>query len=188
MKLFVIYGSSRKNGNSEVLTKRALEHLKTDQYRQVTLLDYHIEPIIDERHTASGFQPVDDDYEILIEELMNYDAILFATPLYWYGMSGRLKNFIDRFTQSMRSEKYDFKEFMKGKKMFVVIAGGPSSPVTALPLLQQFQLISQFFSMDFSGYMIGKGVKPLEVLEDEESVTAAVQFGKKIKAELDKPL
>jgi len=184
-KLFVVYGSSRKNGNSQALTKIALDQLNTDQYQEIFLFDYHVEPIIDQRHEPSGFDPIDDDYELLVEAMLNHEAVLFVTPLYWYGMSGRLKNFIDRFTQSMRNEKYDFKEMIKGKKVYVVITGGPAAPVTALPLVQQFQLISQFLSMDFCGYIIGKGVRPLEVLEDEDSVLAAKQLGKKIKVALE---
>ncbi|WP_339061351.1 hypothetical protein [Tepidibacillus marianensis] len=39
--------------------------------------------------------------------------------------------------------------------------------------------------MEFSGYIIGKGVKPLEVLDDEESVQSAIQLGKRIKLDLE---
>lgn len=184
MKLMVIYGSSRKNGNSEALTKITLKQLKPTIFREVFLMDYHIEPIVDERHTSHGFHSVDDDYDSLINELLTYDAILFVTPLYWFGMTGRLKNFIDRFSQSIRNEDYDFKEEIKDKKMYVIIVGGKSASVTALPLIQQFQLISQFLAIDFRGYAIGKGVKPLEVLDDDDSILAAKQLGKKIKQDL----
>ena len=183
-KLLVIYGSTRKKGNSESLTKKTLENIEKDYYEEIYLLDYHIKPIIDQRHSPSGFQPVDDDYEKLVKKLMGHDAVLFVTPLYWYGMSGLLKNFIDRFSQSLRSEEYDFKENMKQKKIYLLIVGGQYAPVTALPLIQQFELICQFFDMEFGGYVIGRGVKPLEVLEDEDSILSAMQLGKKIKADL----
>lgn len=184
MKLLAFYGSSRKNGNTEALTNLILEELNIDDFSKIHLMDYNIKPIIDQRHTESGFQPVDDDYDSLINELLNHDAVLFATPLYWYGMSGHLKNFIDRWSQSIRNENYDFKELMKRKKMYVVIVGGKSAPITALPLVQQFQLISQFMDMEFGGYVIGKGVKPLDVLEDEGSIFSAEQLGKKIRSDL----
>lgn len=184
MKLLTIYGSSRRNGNSEALAKIALKELDNDQYHEIHLLDFHIEPIVDERHAPTGFKEVNDDYEVLAQQLMNHEVVLFVTPLYWYGMSGRLKNFIDRWSQSIRNESYDFKASLKGKKVFVIVTGGPASPITALPLVQQFQLITQFMDMEFVGYAIGKGVKPLEVLEDEESVLTAHQLGKRIKTTL----
>ncbi len=185
MKLLVIYGSSRKNGNTEALTKTVLNQLNKSSFDEVYLLDYHIEHIVDERHAIGGFQKVDDDYELLEKELLNHDAILFATPLYWYSMSGRLKNFIDRWSQSIRNDTYDFKEMMKGKKIYVIIVGGATAPLTALPLVQQFQLISNFMGMEFVDYVIGKGVKPSEVLEDEDSVLQAKQLGKKINVDLN---
>lgn len=184
MKLLTIYGSSRRNGNTESLTKLVLEQLDQNLYNEMFLLDYHIEPIVDERHTDMGFQHVSDDYEMLARELMNHNAVLFVTPLYWYGMSGNLKNFLDRWTQSLRSKEYDFKEAMKGKKVYLVIVGGHAAPFTALPLVQQFQLICQYMEMDFRGYVIGRGSRPVDILEDEDALLAAKQLGKKIKAEL----
>ncbi|GBF10412.1 flavodoxin family protein [Tepidibacillus sp. HK-1] len=185
MKLLTLYGSSRKNGNSESLTKVLLQELNKEDYHEIYLMNYHIKPIVDKRHSEEGFQPVEDDYEEIAQKMLNHQAVLFVTPLYWYGMSGHLKNFIDRWTGSLRSKEYDFKEIMKGKKMYVLIVGGPASPLTGLPLVQQFQLISQFLQMEFAGYVIGKGVKPKEVLEDEDSILAAKQLGKKIKKDLE---
>lgn len=184
MKLLTIYGSSRRHGNTESLTRVVLDQLDQKDYSELFLLDHEIKPIVDERHTESGFTLVDDDYEELAKALMEHEAILFVTPLYWYGMSGRLKNFIDRWSQSIRSEDYDFKARMEGKKIYVLVVGGTLAPFTALPLIQQFQLIGQFLNMEFGGYAIGKGVKPKEVLEDKESVILAEQLGKKIKDDL----
>lgn len=40
-----------------------------------------------------------DDFLPLITNIVeNYDTIVFATPVYWYAMSGILKVFFDRFT------------------------------------------------------------------------------------------
>lgn len=183
-KLLTIYGSSRRNGNTETLTKILLEEIPKEYYHEVHLLDYHIEPIFDQRHEPSGFEETDDDYNELIKSFFNYEAFLFVTPLYWYSMSGRLKNLFDRFTQSMRNDTYDFKSEMKGKKIYVVIVGGPSAPVTALPLVQQFQLISQFLEMEFKGYLIGRGSKPQEVLEDENAVVSAKLLAGQIRQDL----
>ncbi|WP_339061353.1 NAD(P)H-dependent oxidoreductase [Tepidibacillus marianensis] len=125
MKLLTIYGSSRKNGNSEVLTKKVLEQLDPEHVHEIHLLDYHVEPIIDKRHSEDGFQPVQDNYEEIAHLLMNHEAILFATPLYWYGMSGQMKNVFDRFTQSLRSTEYDFKTVMKEKKSILSLLVEP---------------------------------------------------------------
>lgn len=188
MNLIIIYGSTRRNGNTENLTKVVLEQLGGISITEEFLLEYNIQPIIDQRHDVDGFDDVVDDYDDLIKRVLIHDAILFVTPLYWYGMSGRMKNFIDRWSQSIRNKSYDFKKQMNGKKVYLLIVGGACAPVTALPLVQQFQLICQFLNMEFLGYTIGRGVKPLEVISDEGSIVGAKQLGIQIKEDLSKGL
>ena len=72
--------------------------------------------------------------------MLEHDTIIFATPLYWYGMSGHMKNFVDRWSQSLRDTSLHFKEKMKGKKMYVVIVGGDNPKLKALPLIASFNI------------------------------------------------
>lgn len=82
--MFVIHGSSRQNGNTEALTYMMIDGMKAEQ---IYLRDHTIYPITDQRHDAEGFQPVNDDYEQLTKRMLEHDTIIFATPLYWYGMA-----------------------------------------------------------------------------------------------------
>jgi multimeric flavodoxin WrbA len=170
MKILALYGSSRENGNSELLTDRALKDLEATR---IYLRTKTILPVVDGRHSPKGFEPVHDDYDEIIAQVMAHDVLLFATPLYWYGMSGLMKNFIDRWSQSLRDERYDFKASMKGKRVFVIVTGGDSVKIKGLPLIQQFQHIFDFMSMPFSGYILGRGNKPGDVLKDEEAMHEA---------------
>jgi multimeric flavodoxin WrbA len=164
MKISVILGSSRDNGNAETLARRLCDGLDVEW---ITLRDKDIRPIRDQRHTEHGFEPVDDDYEDVIQQVMNSDILVFSTPLYWYGMSGHMKNFVDRWSQSLRNPAYDFKGAMKDKPAYVIISGGESAKIKGLPLVQQFQYIFEFMNMKFAGYVIGRGTKPGEVLNDK---------------------
>ena len=38
-----------------------------------------------------------DDVEVIREKILAADMLVFATPLYYYGMSAQLKTMIDRF-------------------------------------------------------------------------------------------
>ena len=164
MKILALLGSTRKNGNSQYLTETILEG--TD-HTIVSLADKRIDPIIDERHSEAGFSPVGDDYEELLDLLLTHDILIFSTPLYWYGMSGPMKNFFDRWSQYLRDEKLNLKEELTKKKAYVVVTGGSSAKVKALPLIQQFSYIFEFVNMEFVDYVIGNGVKPGEVSEDK---------------------
>jgi multimeric flavodoxin WrbA len=169
-KILVINGSSRADGNTEQLTAIMLEDLS---HTHINLRDYVIEPIIDKRHTVEGFSPVDDDYDQIIQSVLEHDILIFATPLYWYGMSGYMKNFIDRWSQSLRDKRFDFKKEMGMKKGFVVICGGDDPYMKGLPLVQQFQYIFDFVGLEYIGYIIGKGNAPGEVLKDERAIAHA---------------
>jgi multimeric flavodoxin WrbA len=170
MKIVAICGSSRENGNSETLAKQVLKGLDATWIR---LREKHILSIVDKRHTAEGFQPVDDDYHDVITQVMDHDILFFVTPLYWYGMSGAMKDFIDRWSHSLRDTRYDFKASMKGKTAYVVITGGDRARIKGLPLVQQFHYIFDFMSMHFGGYLIGEGNKPGDVLGDKRAMQDA---------------
>ncbi|MDA5107983.1 flavodoxin family protein [Brevibacillus sp. LEMMJ03] len=176
MKVLAIYGSSRANGNTDHLTDLVVEGLPCTK---IYLRDKRIEAIEDRRHTAEGFQPVDDDYDQVISEVLSHDILIFATPLYWYGMSGRMKDFVDRWSQSLR-DKPNFKEEMSRKKGYVIIVGGDNPRVKALPLVQQFQYIFDFVSIDFGGYVIGSANRPGDIMGDDRALFEARKMKEEI--------
>ncbi|WP_226580344.1 flavodoxin family protein [Halobacillus litoralis] len=163
MKILTIIGSSRENGNTEFLLNQAMQNV---EHTQIRLNDYHIEPITDMRHTEEGFSPIDDDYEALLEQFLNHDLIIFVSPIYWFGMTGQMKLFFDRWSQYMRDERFEFKDKVKGKKAYVITAGGSNPYITGLPMIQQFGHIFDFVGMSFIDYVIGHAVKPGEIKED----------------------
>lgn len=170
MKILVLYGSSREEGNTEILTERALDGLEATR---VYLRHMHIEPIVDQRHAPEGFSMVNDDHDRIIQQMVDHDIVVFATPLYWYGMSGPMKDFVDRWSQSLRDERFDFKNRMQSKLAYVVITGGSDARLKGLPLIQQFYHIFEFVGVPFAGYLIGNGGKPGQILQDERALLEA---------------
>lgn len=171
MKVVVIHGSSRVNGNTEYLTSQAIS---MEEATHIYLRDHVVHPIIDERHAEEGFQEVIDDHKKLIDQMLAHDVIVFSTPIYWYAMSGPMKIFIDRWSQIMRDPDYThFREGMRGKKVYVVAVGGDTPHIKGMPLIQQFQYICQFYGMSFEGYVIGKASKPGDIKNDSRALKAA---------------
>ncbi|MDR7002205.1 flavodoxin family protein [Neobacillus niacini] len=171
MSIAVIYGGTRPNGNTETLTEHGIRGLDVER---IHLSDFSILPIEDARHAEGGFKDVADDYHSVIDRILQHDTLIFATPVYWYSMSGTMKNFIDRWSHSMRDAKYpDFKQQMAGKKAYVVAVGGDHPYVKALPMIQQFKHIFDFMGMEFAGYVLGEGSRPGDILKDEKALFAA---------------
>lgn len=167
-KILALYGSSRRHGNSELLADRLVEGLEVTR---IFLAEQRITPIVDKRHDPEGFTPLDDDYDQgIIQQVIAADILVFATPLYWYGVSGPMKDFLDRWSQSLRDKRFDLRGALPQKEAYVVIAGGPDARIKGLPLVQQFNHICEFVKMPLVDYVIGRGGKPGDVVKDEAAM------------------
>ncbi|MGV6945474.1 flavodoxin family protein [Sphingobacterium kyonggiense] len=107
----VIIGSSRENGN----TKQAVKELSS-------LLDFDIIDLNDFEFSYYDYRHnnKNDDFLALMERIINnYDLFIFATPVYWYSMSGVMKVFFDRMTDLLDIEK-ELGRKLRNKKMAVI--------------------------------------------------------------------
>ncbi|MEH7309097.1 flavodoxin family protein [Neobacillus drentensis] len=178
MTIAVIYGGTRPNGNTETLTEHVIQGIASEK---IYLKEHHIQPIVDMRHSPDGFQDRNDEYNSIIERILPHDILIFSTPIYWYSMSGTMKNFIDRWSQTLRDPKFpDFKNRMASKKAFVIAVGGDHPYLKGLPMIQQFKYILDFMGMDFGGYVLGEGNQPEDVLQDKAALFAASQLHNKL--------
>lgn len=178
MSIAVINGGSREKGNTRILTEYAIKGLKAET---INLDEYKIKPIEDGRHAPEGFHDVNDDYKELINRVMKHNCLIFATPIYWYSMTGTMKNFIDRWSQTMREPEYhNFRERMALKKAFVIAVGGDSPRIKGLPLIQQFKHIFDFVQLSFEDFIIGQANKPGDIENDDLALFSAEQLNIKL--------
>lgn len=111
LKKVIILGSSRKNGETK---KVATELMKISDWELIDLTEYNISHF-DYEHLNRN-----DDFISLIKRITeNYDVLIFATPVYWYSMSGIMKVFFDRFTDLLTIEK-DIGKRLRNKSMAVI--------------------------------------------------------------------
>ncbi|EFM09423.1 NADPH-dependent FMN reductase [Paenibacillus curdlanolyticus YK9] len=175
MGIAVIYGSARRNGNSDQLAKRLTEGFDAVH---LYLSDYTIEPIKDYRHSEKEPYP-EDDYHSVIEQVLAQDTIVFATPIYWYGASGLTKTFIDRWSQSLREDREGFLAKLSGKSAWVIGIGDDEPHLKGIPLILQFQSIFEFTRTKFEGYILGKANRPGDILEDKVALATVEEIRNK---------
>lgn len=176
MGIAVLLGSSRKNGNTDRLAGQLVEGLDAVK---LYLSDYNIQPINDYRHSERESFP-DDDYLMLMEQVLKQDIIVFATPVYWYGMSGVMKTFVDRWSQSLLENRAGFRAALSAKKAFVIAIGDDEPHLKGLPLIQQFQYIFDFAGITFAGHLLGKGNRPDDILHDAAALIALEELRGKL--------
>lgn len=110
-RVIVIIGSSRNDGDTKKLVD---EIVKLSDFDTIDLNEYRISYYDYEHKNA------DDDYTELMRRLLdNYDTFLFATPVYWYSMSGIMKVFFDRITDLLDEEK-ELGRRLRNKKMAAI--------------------------------------------------------------------
>jgi multimeric flavodoxin WrbA len=97
-----INGSARKDGNTAKLLKKVLNYAKKEGAKTevLHLIDKNIKPCISCIAEDNCKYPcnIKDDMQKIFELLKKADCIVLGAPTYWYGMSGLMKNFIDRLT------------------------------------------------------------------------------------------
>ena len=98
-KVFIVCSSPRKNGNSDSLAKEfskgAIESGNEVKIVNVRDLEVNFCTGCLACHKINKCV-INDSVNSLLEEIKNSDVIVFATPIYYYCVSGQLKTFLDR--------------------------------------------------------------------------------------------
>lgn len=136
----IILASARSDGDTRTFTDRVFANVP---HRFVDLLDYPISP-----YTYSGKYPMSDQYFILVDKLLLHETIVFATPVYWYAMSGLLKSFFDRFTDLVTIRKTLGRQ-LKGRKILVIAVGADEDLPAGFEV--PFQRTANYLDMTYDG-------------------------------------
>ena len=114
MKILAIKGSPRKRANSTALLEQLLAAAKAEgaEARVIEPWELRIEPCIAcEGCFQSGRCIVKDDFQQVYDQILDCDALVLATPVYFGGVSAQVKPLIDR-CQSFWAMRYRLKATM----------------------------------------------------------------------------
>ncbi len=163
MKAVIIVGSARKNGNTKQVSEKLATTLSCDL---LDLTDYKIAPYSYEHNYLA------DDFIMLMTKILgSYDTLIFATPVYWYSMSGIMKTFLDRFTDLLKIEK-EIGRQLRSKNMAVLTSsnGGNLESDFWIP----FKHTAEYLGMNYLGN--------LHTLEDQDAIENLLSFSRALKS------
>ncbi len=129
MRVLGILGSPRPFGGSSQLLRCALLGAQEEGLETALFSVYggEIRPCqgcIQDEEPNCKYPCIFEDYgKKLITEIYHAEAIIFATPIYWYGPSGQLKNLIDRLTCLENMVAYGEPSYMEGKVVGIITVG-----------------------------------------------------------------
>lgn len=99
-KIVVITGSPRKNGNSAAMADAFIQAAEARGHA-VTRFDAALKQVGGCRACETCFKTgkacsFDDDFNTVAPAILEADAVVFVTPVYWYSIPAQIKGVIDR--------------------------------------------------------------------------------------------
>lgn len=165
MSVLAILGSARGESHTLALLDAVLSG------RSATRIDLRDLDI----HQYEYGGPKDrDDFGKVAEAMVAHTLIVFATPVYWYAMSGRMKIVFDRFTDFVTVRK-DLGRQLKGRRIFLLACG--SEPELTDGFEVPFRNTAAYLGMDYGGAFYAQTDK-LSLLPS--AVVDAALFGDKV--------
>lgn len=176
MKIVVLTGSHRHNSNSSRLAQKFIEGAR-DAGHQVTRFDCakaNLGPCIacDKCRTSGSCWQLDDFVKIR-QDLIEADAIVFASPIYYFALSAQIKTVIDRF--------YSIDDKLHTPKhTALLLTYADSDTQTAEAAIRQWELTSQFLGWEMRGIVSANSVMSEGDIEGRDELQEAYALGKNI--------
>ena len=176
MKIIGICGSPRK-GNTYQMVEWVLDSCESAgaSTELIELKDHNIEPCTGCDACYGTDRPcvINDDMEPLLSKLLEADAIVFGSPNYFFNVSGKMKNFIDRTNPLCNP-------YLLSKKLAIsVCVGARSTDQTSFvnEILKKYYFAMK---MNYLGAVIAQAEDPGEITKQENIKLACIDLGNKI--------
>ncbi len=181
IRILGINASPRKYGNTFKLLYIAIETARKygAETELIHLYDYEIKPCLgclsDEQKACRYPCVIDDDGRIVLEKILKSDGLIIATPIYWYGPSGHLKNLIDRMTAFENMIFIDGRSWVEGKVAAFIAVGSDSGDINTISYLSIV-----FNSMGFviPPWALAYHAREGDVIENKNALLDAANIGK----------
>ena len=179
MKVIGIVGSPRKNGNTELLTTRALKAIAAEglDVELIPLANLDIRPCNDCRVCCQEeLCSIEDDLFPIYLKMKEADGIILASPVYFGSATALIKALIERtgYISSHNGEPFSGK--VGGS---LVVARRAGHNFTLAQLTFWFQILGLVVP-GATYWNIAFGEEESEVLRDEEGMKTAWDFGKNV--------
>ena len=176
MKIVVLKGSPRPNGNSNALVDEFIRGAKENDH-EVFVFDcthHHVGGCLGCDKCGMSHPCVQrDDFDLLRPELIEGDVIVFATPIYYFGVSGQLKNIIDRF--------YSAHDVMGHKKTYFFATMGNPNVHVADPSVDMYDKMVRYLGWTDGDKILANGIWAKGAIKGAKFMDMAYNYGKELK-------
>lgn len=176
-KVLIISTSPRKNGNSEVLADAFLKGTvdSGNTAEKISLYDKTIgfcKGCFACQKTKRCI--IHDDANTITQKMLNADVLVFATPIYYYEMSGQMKTMLDRANPLFPAD-YVFRDVY-----FLSTAADDENGVDARAINGLEGWIECFQKARLAGTVFAGGVNEVGEINGHSALQKAYEMGKAI--------
>ncbi len=178
MKIIVLMGSPNLDGSTNLLVKE-FEKGATEAGHSVENIDVVKEDI----HACKGCVSCgyegpcvqQDAMQKIKGKILGADMLVFATPLYYYGMSSQLKAVVDRFCF------FNSSLTRKRIKSALIAVAWNSDMWTFEVLEKHYKTLVNYLKMNDQGMVLGRGCGTPNMTSGSKYMREAYDFGKGLK-------
>ena len=176
-KVLILSGSPRKGGNSDILCEEFLRGAREagHQVEKVRPTEKKIAPCLGCYYCAShGGECVRrDDMADLLQQMIDADVIVLASPVYFYSINAQLKAVIDRTVARWLE--------MKNKELYYIVTMADECISSADTTLACFRGYAECVEGAVEkGVIIGSGVCEAGTIRNTPAMAQAYEMGRKV--------
>lgn len=176
-KVFIVSSTMRKNGNSELLADEFAKGAAAagNEVDKISLRDIQLKFCIGcLACQKSGKCVHNDGMTEIYSRVQNADVLVFATPVYYYEMSGQLKTFIDRLNPLfLKSNTF--------KKVYLLASSADTSKSAMEGAIKGVQgFIDCFEGVSLGGVVYGVGAEAAGDIKNTPAMKQAYEMGKNV--------
>ena len=159
-RILVLSGSPRKGGNCDLLAEEFIKEAERAGHRidRFCAAGSGVSPCMacDRCWTRNGLPCVQEDGMQPLYPLLNQaDAVVFATPLYFYGMSAQIRTVIDRFYPLCKDDK---KPAFEGKQSAMILCGAEEDDDAFEGAVGSYERMIDYLNWEDCGILVATGL------------------------------
>ncbi|MHA1745949.1 MAG: flavodoxin family protein [Promethearchaeota archaeon] len=183
-KVLILLGSPRKKGNTATLAQKCADGAVAagGEVEQIYLHGLSIKPC-SHCNACKGKKSnhqcvIKDDMQTLYLKLQGADAIVLASPVYWFNYSAQLKLVVDRCYTDNFSEGYG----MAGKRIGILLAYGDTDLHSSggINAVRSFEDAFRFIKSEIIGIVHASAYNLGDILKHPKKLDAAFTLGQKL--------
>lgn len=183
-RVLVLSSTPRREGNSRRLAEAVVEGATAAGHDAVFVhLSDHLGGFLRDCRSCRGNDgecTIDDGHRrIFLDLYVPADAVVYASPIWWYGMSGQLKSFLDRMFCYVSNSYPDVErivEALPGKRAAAVLSAEESNFSARLAITTQLGELCRYLHHDLVGIVVGIGNSRSEVAKDPADPLASARI------------